>query len=456
MAQDFSFLRARWPKLAALASDAKRLVTISPTVSISSMLTFCEWASEAILYIANVPVAEDASLAEKLDAMHRTPSIPQEIITRFENIQAAPNKMRNPLGDSQVSQACLDDLYDIAQWMMRFDSRGSLKGPATSTRIPPEEYAQEEAYTEEVQGNEGYEGGYAEGNYEEYAEGEYDESGMQDVPASPIREFMARFTNGGGANPLLVIIPALIVIALLTWLGFIIAGKNKPAAKPTPTPQTTLAVSALPSFSTPSPSPSPSPTPTPAPEVTTYLQDMTFSSNSSINMSHIHKGRWSSEKYNGEFNIDGTTYDHGLGMFIASSEISDKRATKALVIDLGGMYNTFITSYGAEKNWDFGNSKERGSYRINIKVDGVTVHAGEGRSGPDGGVKDVTVNVTGAQTLTIELTQRKGSRGTLNIVLGDARLVTGGVVPSTEPAPSVEPVQSQDPSEPAPSESPEA
>ena len=48
MAQNYDFLRAHWPKLAALASDAMRLVDISPSVSLSSMRTF-EWASGIIL-----------------------------------------------------------------------------------------------------------------------------------------------------------------------------------------------------------------------------------------------------------------------------------------------------------------------------------------------------------------------------------------------------------------------
>ncbi len=473
MAHDFDFLRARWPKLAALASDAKRLVTVSPTVSISSMLTFCEWASDIILRMADIPVSEEADLYEKLEAMRRSRSIPPEIVSRFENIQAAPEKMHNPLGNAEISSACLDDLNDIAQWMVRFDSRGGHKAapaapsPSRAQSSAPS-YQEQDAslYSQEEDGQDAYpqqDPGYDASDYTDDGYQDTLQDGYEDdITAGPTRRsfssqpkgFLSRLTKGGshgGANPLVIIIPAVLVIGLLTWLGFIIAGKNKPISAPAVSP--TIASNALPDASTPTPSPTP--VITPAPEVVTYLQDMTFSSSSTLDLNTIHKGRWSSERYSGEFNIDGTTYDHGLGMYIPSSAITDVRATKTLVIDLGGQYNTFITDYGAERNWDYGNSADRGSYRITIKVDGVTAYTGDGLSGPDGGVKDVRVNVTGAQTLTIELTQRKGSKGTLNIVLGDARLVTGGEIVSSSAAPSTSPDANASQS-PAPSASPDA
>jgi len=233
------------------------------------------------------------------------------------------------------------------------------------------------------------------------------------------------FTHGFGRVNWIIIaaiaVVIILIIILLATLGKHDPGEAVPTASPTPsmTPSYTIPVATL------------QPTPTPTPDPATYivyadeLQEIPAPSDYET----YFKKQWTANQYNHKFQIGSTQYDHGLGMFIRSKQIPNgagKSESRSLSYQLDGKYSQFIFDLGADPGWSYGSADKNGTFRIQIFLDDASVEAPIYDSDFVDGTfekKDITVDVTGVQTVRIRLLQTKGTKGTLSVVLGDARFI---------------------------------
>jgi hypothetical protein len=226
-----------------------------------------------------------------------------------------------------------------------------------------------------------------------------------------------------------VIISAVLVIILLVALIAILSqcGGNKRATTTTPastTPTETYSILVT---------PSPSPTPTAAvPAEPVYLDQF---ASADITKSHTdwttyYLGQWSATSHTGNFsvynggtgdNASGVLYTHGLGWFIKKSEFAGDTDKRALTFATKGLYDTLTFDMGVDKEWGFDTAKDCGSYQILVFVDDEAdpvyksdmVNYSYYKTG-------ITVDVKGAQKVKIRLVEKKGTKGSLNVVLGNA------------------------------------
>ena len=121
MASEFDFLRVKWPKLAAMAADATRLADVSPSSSLLSLRTFCEWACDITLDFYELQVAGGASQIEKLEALQASGMVPSEILQKFHNVRSAGNRTTQKEAESAsiLVHGCIADCFDIGQWLFR-------------------------------------------------------------------------------------------------------------------------------------------------------------------------------------------------------------------------------------------------------------------------------------------------------------------------------------------------
>lgn len=136
----------------------------------------------------------------------------------------------------------------------------------------------------------------------------------------------------------------------------------------------------------------------------------------------LYIGHWDYRSKTDSFVMNEKTYNNGLGMFILSGDIKESRASKSASWDLDNKYNKASFDLGSDQAMQYGVEDRYGKYRIEIFADGRAVY--------DSGYfiyKDVAENVqvdlgSECKIMKIELTQYKGSRGTLNVVLGNFKL----------------------------------
>ena len=88
MANEFEFLRSRWPKLAALGADASRLVEFSPVTALSSLRDYCEWAADITLDLLGNALPPETSQDDRIAAMQALGTVPAEIIQKYYDILA--------------------------------------------------------------------------------------------------------------------------------------------------------------------------------------------------------------------------------------------------------------------------------------------------------------------------------------------------------------------------------
>ncbi len=126
--------------------------------------------------------------------------------------------------------------------------------------------------------------------------------------------------------------------------------------------------------------------------------------------------KWETSGYTGDFVNNGYNFKHGVGMYIPSKSIpKNGTASTKLGYWLAGGYNQVYFNLCTDTNWTAG--PNGGKYRIKCYVNGSMVH--------DTGFNDYTysekikLDVTGADDLVIELEQKKGIDGTLNVILGE-------------------------------------
>lgn len=511
MANEFEFLRSRWPKLAALGADAARLVDFSPVTALSSLRDYCEWAADITLDVLGNPMAPDTPQLERLSALKAMGSVPPDILQKFHNIRATEDRVSgNPLGDPNEARARMADAVDIGRWLMRQDGgvRSGYTGRqtpvrggygsgddtyATGRRTPvrrepsqntgsyhtssynPGAYAsgntgsyntssyqrppQDEAPYDDGQGGypeDGYDnGGYADDGYQDG----YDNG--QDGYEPPRRGrggYNGGSSGGGGRFDLSrykrfltmpVIISAVLVIVLLVALILILSrcgGRTAPDPQGT-TPSATAPSETLSILVTPTPSPTATPN---APANNAQIKYLDEFAEGDITKSHTawenyYLGKWTANSHNASFSIfnggsgsdaKGILYEHGLGWFIKSSDFDSNEARRALTFNTNGQYSALTFDMGVDKEWLFDDAKDCGTYQLMVFVDdkedpvwtSEEVNYNYYKTG-------ISVDVTGAQKVKIRLIEKKGSKGSLNVVLGNAGFVpAAGGTSETTPA----------------------
>ena len=474
MANEFEFLRSRWPKLAALGADAARLVDFSPVTALSTLRDYCEWAADITLDLLGNPLPPETPQLERLSALKAMGSVPPDILQKFVNIQATENRSGgNPLGDPNEARARISDAIDIGRWMMRQDG-----GRGGYTAQPSRGYTGnyttgEDAYATGRQSSAAYSGGtlgytpnsnanneYQQPDQYEYDDGydqndgyqdEYDDG--QDGYQAPRRggfnfrnfnfsELLERFRGNRAALPLVA--AAVLLIILLISLILILSRCSGPNAAST----TTTTVKPSETFSmlvTPSPTPTATPTAPPVAQIK-YVDEF---DSSDITKSHTawtnyYLGKWTANSHNANFSIynggsgtdaAGVEYEHGLGWFVKSGDFDGNSARRALTFKTNGEYSALTFDMGIDYEWLFDDASDCGKYRILVFVDGQDeaiyttdwVNYNYYKTG-------ITVDVTGAQEVKIRLEQTKGSKGSLNVVLGNCGFTEA--VAATTPAAS--------------------
>lgn len=504
MANEFEFLRSRWPKLAALGADAARLVDFSPVTALSSLRDYCEWAADITLDVLGNPMAPDTPQLERLSALKAMGSVPPDILQKFHNIRATEDRVSgNPLGDPNEARARMADAVDIGRWLMRQDGgvRSGYTGRqtpvrggygsvddtyATGRRTPvrressqntgsyhtssynPGAYASgntgsynTSSYQRPSQDEAPYDdgqGGYPEDDYDN---GGYADDGYQDGYEPPRRGrggYNGGSSGGGGwfdfsrykrFLTMPVIISAVLVIVLLVALILIL---SRCGGRTAPNPQGTTPSAIAPSetFSilvTPTPSPTATPN---APANNAQIKYLDEFAEGDITKSHTawenyYLGKWTANSHNANFSIfnggsgsdaKGILYEHGLGWFIKSSDFDSNEARRALTFNTNGQYSALTFDMGVDKEWLFDDAKDCGTYQLMVFVDdkedpvwtSEEVNYNYYKTG-------ISVDVTGAQKVKIRLIEKKGSKGSLNVVLGNAGFVpAAGGTSETTPA----------------------
>lgn len=381
---DFNFLRIKWPKLAAIAADAGRLVEVSPASAISGMQNFCEWAADIALDYYEINTQTGITQQEKLDTLKATGHVPGDILERFHDIMmSGGRRLYRENEDVEEARRCIDDVYEIGRW---------LNKEADRVGWPPKT-----DYYNPVMSSMGVPG----------------ETGS--FTTGRIGTLLNNYKN------LLIMAAAVIVVivaaVLLINTVYKNAEKNTNKDLPTLTPTPTVEVSA-----TPTTTAADDATPTPPPEQATFLDQLT--------PTNTHKDwffptKWHFQK-SGDvtFTIGDKQYFNGYGMFVPYSKISGSTGSGSMTFKLNGAYQKLRFDLGIDAGLQYGTGY--GKYRIVIKADSKQIYTTDPQN------YDFTdlgkeLDVTGCKTLTITLTEWKGTKkSTLNVVLGNIRVVKVG------------------------------
>jgi hypothetical protein len=402
---DFNFLRIKWPKLAAIAADASRLVEVSPSSAISTMQNFCEWAADIALDLNDIAAQNGITQQEKLETLKATGHAPADIIGRFQNVMlAGGRRLYRQNEDVEEARICIEDVYEIGRWLNKEADRAGW---------PPKNDYYKPMMNPLGMPSEG--GGFSAGG---------------------IGEKLMNY------RPLIIVAVGIVVVlaAAIFGITYVIGLSKKANTAPTiyitPTPSAT----STPTLIT---APSDDISPTPEPEVFKYVDALRIANTS---QNTVYKGKWKFKSGDRAFTIGDKTYTNGIGFYIDSSRISKKQGTMTVKFTLDDTYDRLMFDLGVDP-MQYG--AKFGLYRVQIFCDST-----DNQSVYDcGGLKDyeftdmgVTVDLTpGCKTLVVFLTEQKGASGTLNIVLGNMRVVKGGSGEITESAsPSPTPTGSAD------------
>jgi len=392
MASEFDFLRVKWPKLAAMAADATRLADVSPSSALSSLRTYCEWATDIALDFYELQVAGGASQIEKLEALQTSGMVPAEILQKFHNVRSAGTRtsLRELESASILVHSSVADCLDIGQWIFR--------------EAEKEGWPQVEGYSQSygaipmagVQGSSEVAG--------------YDVGGEYGRKFS-FSKFFRRYSS---------LVTLVIAVVVLGGLVFGISYGLKSCNAEKEPPVTTIEATET---HTPSPTSIVPVTatiePTPVEDPFDYIDD--------LNMTKVYptifKTHWN---YNGNINpftMGDKVYEHGLGMFVPSKEIIETAASKSAAWNLNGDYEKMVFDLGADKDFGVYDVREKvGTYKLIIKLDDNIEYESE-RMDYDDVVLGFELPLgADISRMEIKLTQYKGTNGTLNVVMGDVKL----------------------------------
>jgi len=137
--------------------------------------------------------------------------------------------------------------------------------------------------------------------------------------------------------------------------------------------------------------------------------------------------------YIGEWNVTNArpfqnanqVYTSGLGMFIPSKEIAKEWSNDEIVYNLQGLYEKIQFDLFVDTEGSYGISSEYGYYDIRMYANGDEIFNSrlDEYMFYDDIIDDQVVMLPqGTTQLKIWITQKKGTKGTLDVVLGDFRL----------------------------------
>lgn len=391
---DFNFLRIRWPKLAAIAADASRLVEVSPTSAISTMQNFCEWAADIALDFYDIDTPNGTAQPQKLEMLKSTGRVPPEILSKFQNIMSGgtgtTSSYRSYRMHDDVVEArrLIEDMQEVARWLHREADRAGWTSPSSPS-------ASRGRATRSTLGP---------------------TVGAASSPSGGLLAYLEPYM------PILLIAGGVIlVVGLGIGLAFALSNKGSKDALN----NTALTFSSTPLVdATDSPLVSePTASPTPAAEQSTYLDEVEPETKPTAG---YYSKQWTFNGKDYNLAIDTFDYQHGIGLFVPYKSITSSSNSVSVKYKLDGKYSALKFDLGADAN--LGYKKENGKYQIRIYADDNTTPIYDSKSlAYDATDMGVTVDVTGVTELKIKLTETKSTgKSTLNIVLGNAKLILAG------------------------------
>lgn len=391
MASEFDFLRMKWPKLAAMAADASRLADISPSSSVSSLRTYCEWASDIALDLYEIQVGGGASQIEKLEALQASGLVPAEVLQKFHNVRSAGNRtMQEMSSATDLVHACISDCRDIGQWLFREAEKEGW--PRAEGYAPSYGRVPIEGLNNSPQGL------------------DYEEGGGGFRMSKFMRRYGSFVTMG---------LAAVVVIGLIAAIaiGFGKCSGNNPQ-------NTQLMLSPTVAPITPAPTPGVAATPTPAPteepEPFVWMDEIPISQNFSCESLYLRQ--WDIKTRHQKFFMNDVEYEHGIGMFIPRDAM-EKRASQEAVWQVNGDYYKCTFDLGVDQKFGYDIRQKYGVFQVRLYADGVKIWDSQEKQDYLYFKADNVVQIpAGTQMLKVRLDQYKGEKGTLNIIMGNFKL----------------------------------
>jgi len=387
MASEFDFLRGKWPKLAAIAADASRLVDIIPSSAMKSLERFTQWSADIALDIYEIQVPGGATQLEKLEALQACGYVPVEILQKFHNVRtAAGRNVTDMNSQTDLANACLSDCREIGQWLSRESEKS---GFVATQQFTPE-------YRVPIRGM---------------------ENRAPEPDMMPSGYKFNRFMRQYGSYFTLVF-AVIFLVAVIFGISKLFGNKVEEEQEP----EVELF---QPAQSTNTPPPVVEIVETP--EVEEIIEPEYVLIENLPVASGFSKG---AKLYPGYWNVSGErpfqstnqTYDSGLGMFIPSKVIADEWANDTVSYNLQGLYEKIQFDIFVDTEGSYGISSERGLFDIRMYADGTEVYNSyeDDYMFYNDVVNDKVLYLPqGTLTLSIQLIQKKGSKGTLDVVIGD-------------------------------------
>jgi hypothetical protein len=132
---------------------------------------------------------------------------------------------------------------------------------------------------------------------------------------------------------------------------------------------------------------------------------------------------WNYHDNTNPFAMGDKLYEHGLGMFVLSTEITEERGSKSAAWNLNGEYDRMTFDLGVDRDFGGYDVREKyGSYKIEIYADDTLAWGSERLDYEDEIYNFEVLLGEDCSRLEIKLIQYKGSSGTLNVVMGDVKM----------------------------------
>jgi len=386
MASEFDFLRGKWPKLAAIAADASRLVDIIPSSAMKSLERFTMWSADIALDIYEIQVPGGATQLEKLEALQACGYVPVEVLQKFHNVRTAASRSVNDTNSqTDLANACLSDCREIGQWMIRESEKSGF--------MPTQQFTPE---------------------YRVPISGMNTHAPEPDMMPSGYR--FNRFLRQYGAY---VALFAVIVVGAGAVFGITRLFQNKAAEEEAPAAELFNPVE---STYTPAPDSVVAIEETATPEVSLepeYVLIDNLPIAQDFEVAQLFVGEWRVGDAR-PFQNANQTYDSGLGMYLPSDSISESWGNDEMTYNLSGMYESIqFDIFIDTESSAYGISSEYGSFEIRMYADGTKIYETDQSFYDDFYDDIIKILPEGTLQLKIQLIQKKGTKGTLDVVIGD-------------------------------------
>jgi len=308
--------------------------------------------------------------------------VPVEILQKFHNVRTAASRTVNDMNSAtDLANACISDCREIGQWLSRESDKSGF--------IPTRQFTPE--YRVPISGM---------------------NTQRQEPDIIPTNYRFNRFMRQYGSYVALV---AVLLVAVGLIYGITRIFNNKTAEAQDPSVEL---------FQTPEVTYTPAPVvivedPEATPEVVEpeYVLIDNLPIAQEFQIAHLSTGQWNVSKQR-PFQNANQTYDSGLGMFLPSKSISEEWGNDSMTYNLNGLFEKIEFDLFVDTEGAYGISSEYGMYEIVIYADGEKIYDSDHMYYDD--MDEVTkILPEGTLQLKITLIQKKGSKGTLDVVMGD-------------------------------------